>query len=269
MSNHFIHYIKRKVYIRKPASGKEWFATPQKLGAGFESPVYHITRSKKGVVENIREGDTIWLISELKTPWGKLPPALDAKIVVREVCPFRNGQRKFIADTALSQWFPLANCMDILSKLETETKTNEIHSLISDSVTNKQIGIFLQSIRKLHSANELVNWAEQIHKKPFHFISYRIKDGTECAFNKAKELMEANEVVFWDRWSLPRRLAERREKTSGIALNNRLLKKIDEADIVWGIESKLYSAKGSYSQKEYLKAYKLGKYCNVCCQQGK
>jgi hypothetical protein len=265
MTKHFIHYINRRVFIRKPSKGKEWFATPQKLGEGFESPVYHVTGRKTGAVNQIKEGDTIWLVSELKSPWGKLPPALDAKIVVRKIEPFQNGGKKFIADPALSQWFPMANCNDVLFSLQTETVNNKIHPLISVSKTSKNIGTFLQSIRKLRSANSLISWAEYIQKKPLNFISYRILDGTKCAFKKTSELVNNGEIVFWDRWSLPRRLAERREKTSGKALNTTIMKLLEESASVWGIQSKLYAKEKSYSKKEYEKAIELQKYNPVSC----
>lgn len=254
--------------MRKPANGEEWYATPQRLGAGFDKPVFHLTRRKTGAVEDIKEGDTIWLISELKSPWGKLPPSLDAKIVVQKVCPYLDEWKKFIADPISSQWFPLTDCLDILRKLESETRMREKQVLIPHTKeAGQQIGIFLQSIRKLHSANELLKWAENIQKKPFHFISYRIKDGTQCAFEKTKQLTGANEVVFWDRWSLPRRLAERREKTSGKALNQRLLEILRKSNVVWGIESELYAKKGSYSEKECRIANELGVYHGIKCER--
>jgi hypothetical protein len=264
MSKHFIHYVNRNVYINKPTKSKIWHSISQKLGQGFDSPVYHVTARKTEIVEQIKKGDCIWLISELKTPWGKLPPSFDAKIVVSKIDTYKKG-KIFWAKPTLSQWFPLANCNDVLIDLKTENIKNNIRPLISDLKAAKSIGIYTQSIRRLHTAESILNWVDIINKKPLHFISYRILDGTECAFNKVSELVNNGEVVFWDRWSLPRRLAERREKTSGKALNSTILKKIEESSFVWGIESSLYAQEKSYSKREYEKANELEIYKPVIC----
>jgi hypothetical protein len=100
-----------------------------------------------------------------------------------------------------------------------------------------------------------------------HFVSYRISDGSRGAFRKVHDLIEQGKVVFWDRWSLPRRLAERREIDPDPyfrrTLDEYLLEKLEKSAHVWGIESKKYSAEGSYSEKERSRAMKLGTYHSV------
>ena len=83
MSNHFIHFNRRQVWVRDTKDDLNlWFAKEQNSDAGFERPQYHITRATYGPAKEIRPGDTIWLIGQLYSPWGKLPPALDARIDV-------------------------------------------------------------------------------------------------------------------------------------------------------------------------------------------
>ena len=80
---HFIHYIRRRVrfsYTQKKTSF--WFAEVQSNKAGLDRPRYHITRSKIGVASEIKSGDIIWLIAQLYSPSGSLPPAVDARIDV-------------------------------------------------------------------------------------------------------------------------------------------------------------------------------------------
>ena len=91
-------------------------------------------------------------------------------------------------------------------------------------------------------------------------ISYRIADGTKQAFELAKRLVSSGQPIFWDRWSLPRRLAERRELIDDTTLNDYLCEKISAARMVWGVDSPLYAEKGSYSLIEQDLASSLNKF---------
>jgi hypothetical protein len=71
------------------------------------------------------------------------------------------------------------------------------------------------------------------------------------------------ERFFLDRWSLPRRLAERREIVADPALDEHLMKKLEKSAYVWGIESEKYSVADSYSAKERFRAMELGTYHGV------
>ena len=94
----------------------------------------------------------------------------------------------------------------------------------------------------------------------FDFISYRISDGTKAAFGKARTLISEQKPVFWDRWSLPRRLAERRERLGDHPLDATIKAGIRGAAVVWGIEKPLYAQRGSYAARERKLAQRLKKY---------
>jgi hypothetical protein len=122
----------------------------------------------------------------------------------------------------------------------------------------KPIGQYLQSLRRLVSAEPIELWTRKLATEPVHFVSYRISDGSRGAFRKVHDLIEQRKVVFWDRWSLPRGLAERREIFPDPTLDQYLMEKLEKSAHVWGIESKKYSAVKSYSEKERSRAMKLG-----------
>jgi hypothetical protein len=115
-------------------------------------------------------------------------------------------------------------------------------------------------MRRLVSAESLQAWTGELNPEHAHFISYRICDGTHSAFLKVRNLLGKGEVVFWDRWCLPRRLAERREVVDNKALDDYLMEHLRQSKVVWGIESEKYSANGSYSAKERTEAIRLGTY---------
>jgi hypothetical protein len=75
-------------------------------------------------------------------------------------------------------------------------------------------------------------------------------DGTRVAFFKSLTLVPSGRAVFWDRWSLPRRLAERCEFLSDAALNSFIKKRIKASATVWAIDTPKYAEKGSYSWME-------------------
>ncbi|MDB5240242.1 MAG: hypothetical protein JWP57_867 [Spirosoma sp.] len=238
-----------------------WYGVIQPPDGGFYRPAFHIVKEKSGSVLAIEKGDTIWIISQLFSPWGNLPPALDARIDVAGVEKLDCGMVKFIASES-SAWNLLSDMSVVLKNLTTISKKKRISRLWSCPA--KPIGQFIQSIRKLESSNELIDWSDKLLKNDlvFDFISYRLSDGTKCAFNHVKKLLantDEKKVVFWDRWSLPRRLAERREKVDDPTLNLYLEAILNKAENVWGIESKLYSEAGSYSEKESKLAHRLNK----------
>lgn len=265
MINHFIHYLTREVKSRFPKDPNDkFYAQVQGLKDGFERPMYHITRAKTGPATRVKAGDIIWLFSVLKSPWGLLPPSLDAKFVVQKIEHLDDGRIKFHANKK-SRWFSLANASSIINNLKTfDTKGNEQKLQHNEE---KPLGLQLESMRQLSNGNDLIIWSDSILKQDYHFISYRIIDGTKSAFKKVQSLLlneEAN-VVFWDRFSLPRRLAERREIVDDESLDKYLMKNLRSRSCirVWGIESPKYSAPKSYSLKEALTAKKLDKYISV------
>lgn len=238
-----------------PESQHPWFAEAQNTTAGFTGPAYHVTKRSDGAAAVIVPGDTIWLVSQLFSPWGSLPPALDARIDVAQVTP-RNGGGWRYASAASSRWFPLADATPLLSSLRTQTMRGAVNHLWGNA--ERPIGHALQSPRMLATGDTLETWAQQLSAAPQHFISYRVYDGTRKAFEKTAELVARKHVVFWDRWCLPRRLAERRERVSDPELDHHLMRALQRSAVVWGIESAAYGAGNSYSAKERARAQALG-----------
>lgn len=267
MRNHFIHYHQRCVRVKFPHNINDpWFAEVQASDEGFSTPKFHATRSTKGPAASVRPGDTIWLISQLYSPWGNLPPALDARIDVAdcEVKDYSGGRFRYRAAIS-SQWFPLLDCSNLLLELRTIAKNGQLHPLLKNLI--QPIGYSLQSMRQLASGELLHAWERELLSKDLHFISYRIKDGTQDAFRKAESLIGEEVPFFWDRWSLPRRLAERREIVSDEKLDLYIKKIIESSTLVWGIETLEYAANGSYSLIERNFAMGLGKYRPVSLEQ--
>lgn len=259
MGHEFIHYTKRTIITRFPKNPEDkWYAELHKYDSGFDTPVYHITRSTSWPVPEIKKGDIIWLVSQIDSPWGRLPPSLDAKIVVGDIKYLADPKRiKFLADVG-SRWFLLRDASEVLEKLRVISKTGEESNPFA--VVKNNLGQAFQSIKKLASLSTINEWANIVDNSDFDFISYRIIDGTKEAYEAVSNLMKSNKSIFWDRWSLPRRLAERRELVSDQALDSSLREKILKASTVWGIESPRYAEKISYSAREKELALSINKY---------
>lgn len=259
MAEHFIHYLKRKIH--KNVSKKEvreFYALNQQSDEGFDRPAFHITKSKKGVATKIKPGDVIWIISIIDTPWGSSNPSLDGKIVVKKI-EITETHIKYHAGKS-SNWYNFNDITKWMHGLQTINSKESVKNLID---ANKNVGQKLQGIRRLFNPGILIKRSEELSALPYDFVSYRMKDGTEHAFSKVTELVKNGEIVFWDRYCLPRRLAERREYVDDEKLDVHLTHKIAGARQVWGIETILYKEKESYSEKEYNLAILLNKYKSV------
>jgi hypothetical protein len=260
MDRHFIHFNRRDIRLRFPADPADpWFSELQGEADGFDRPRFHVTRADSGAATQIGAGDTIWLVGQLYAPWGeRFPPSLDARIDVteRQTRPGGPGYRYAAADT--SQWFALSEATDRLRSLRCVSAGPDPSRLWKDPA--RPIGHYLRKLREVANPEVLEEWEMQQQGQPLHFVSYRIHDGTRCAFRCARSLFDEGKRVFWDRWCLPRRLAERREAVGDQPLDDALLAAIEQAEVVWGIESALYAAPGSYSAREQAMAQTLSKY---------
>lgn len=262
---HFAHYVRREIVVVDDKDKSwAWFAENQPDFQGFESPSYHMTRSTSGPATRVGKGDVIWLFSQLYSPWGRFPPSLDAKICVGAISakPTSNSQSKEVHRIRYeaepeSKWFPLFDATTLINQLRTVDGKGNSRPLLSHS--ERPIGQALQSMRELFTSRPLIEWEDRLDKTPPDFISYRIIDGTRLAYEKATQLVEAGKPVFWDRWSLPRRLAERREFLSDEALDTHLYRIMDQCHTVWGILTPKYGESGSYSAREMEKAKRLQK----------
>lgn len=254
----FIHYLPRQVVMRFPKNASDpWFHRYQRRGDGFERPTRHTTQRKDRAAALVQRGDRIWIVSQIFSPWGHLPPGIDGCVVVESVQKRRGGGFHFIA-TSSSRWFPLMDAQCLLASLDTVNASGDKKKLWAD--TCKPVGHSLQSMRRLDSAQALRDWEQRLEGLPLNFISYRIADGTSLAFETVRKLLGRGEKVFWDRWCLPRRLAERRERVSNHKLDTQLMDKLRSAAAVWGVESPLYFDARSYAQKECTAAQELGTY---------
>jgi len=268
MATEYIHYVKRRIKTRYSKDlCSPWYAELQDYNSGFEQPIFHVTRATYWPVNEIKKGDVIWLISELSSPWGKLPVCLDARLVVGRVerieLPNSKSKIKFWG-TGQSEWFPLQDLSKKIAKIIIQTKDGSLYFPMDKC--GACVGQEFQSIKKVSNAQILYDMREDLNFSPYEFVSYRIVDGTKGAFFHVKVLVDSGKNVFWDRWSLPRRLAERRELVSDEALDKLLLDKMYNSRVIWGIESNRYSEQGSYSNKEKKVALQLNKYIAVNIQ---
>lgn len=261
MSQQYIHYVPRKIVTRFPrVPNNRWYSEALNTAEGFYGPKYHVSRRQTGPTRAIKPGDTIWLVAQIHSPWGALPPGIDARIDVDRIEQRADGALRFIASKT-STWFPLTDATAVLAELQTVDATGAVSLVQSHS--ELPVGQSFQSIRRLSSASVLEDFSKTVALKPVNFISYRIRDGTSLAFRWVRELLQREEVVFWDRWCLPRRLAERRELVDDKALDAYLIEKLRQSEVVWGIESKKYAEEDSYSAKERVEAIRLKKYRSV------
>ncbi|MBP5089160.1 hypothetical protein HUS91_27100 [Pseudomonas chlororaphis] len=122
------------------------------------------------------------------------------------------------------------------------------------------IGQALQFLREIADPAPLFKHAARVEEMAPDFISYRMVDGTRTAFELAVRLLDNQRAVFWDRWSLPRRLAERDEHVAAMALDTHIAAAIEHARIVWGVHSERYALAGTYSKLEKEWAARLGKF---------
>ena len=263
---HYIHYVARKVAIVSYQNSEApWFARNQPDNQGFLAPSYHVSRDVQGPATRVCIDDYIWLVSELRTPWERFPPALDACVRVASVQQEAQDnehklQLKFLADSE-SRWFPLHDAFPTLRTLESIDSNGHCHPLLSRH--DLSVGIALQSMRQLVDATPLLRLAQIIDQQGYDFISYRLSDGTRAATTLANLLVSQGASVFWDRWSLPRRLAERREFVRDAALDNYIATHVEASNLVWGILSPTYDAPCCYARRESSRAKELGKFVGV------
>jgi len=262
---HFAHYIKRTIL---PGDGKARvldlplelpYAEIQPEDQGFRSPAYHSVPINSGVASRVSVGDTIWLFSKILSPWGSLPPSLDGMIRVDDID--KNGRqigRYRFAAASGSRWYWLFDAARTIRELSVIDARGETRRLLDAPGT--AIGQALRFLREIADPAPLIEHAGRVQALAPDFISYRMVDGTSAAFGLAKSLLDNGRAVFWDRWSLPRRLAERDEDVAVVALDSHIVATIESSRVVWGVSSERYAKPGSYSEQERAWAMKVGKF---------
>lgn len=119
------------------------------------------------------------------------------------------------------------------------------------------VGQALRFVRKLDDAEQMRAHAQHLESSRYDFVSYRLLDGTPHAFALVQRLLQEGRSVFWDRWSLPRRLAERRETLNDEALDAFIAHSLRNSGRVHGILSPHYGDPASYSFRERALAEQL------------
>ena len=257
--SHFADYIKRVLVAPHQLNGSDVLERygSQSADAGVSSPVFHSVRAISGAVRRVRPGDTIWWFSQLQGVGKKrLPPSLDARIEVAEVSDTGDRRMRFEAGPG-SCWFPLWDADELLHKLEVKSSDGAVSSLLVSQ--NQAAGQALRFMREIHDPGPLLEHTQTISNISHDFVSYRIDDGTELAFECVAKLLDSGRSVFWDRWSLPRRLAEKGVHIDSIVLESHIKTAIDQARVVWGVRSAGYGEEGTYSKLEMELAKSLGK----------
>ncbi|PLY02959.1 MAG: hypothetical protein C0622_04975 [Desulfuromonas sp.] len=252
MRTSYIHYVRRRIIdVQNSDDETARFSEEQFGSAGFERPVFHKTFATSGPTARVKEGDIIWIISRLTRGRQSLPVSLDARIIVEKVEKvIKDGRcegHRFIAGKK-SRWFPLCNAETTLRLLETANGKGEVTKLWPATI--QKIGTVTQQMRQLQSDHPLRELEQSIVKDGYDFVSYRQCDGTASAFDYVQSRLTSGGIVWWDRWSLPRRLAERREEVSTEALDGRITSAIQDAKRVQGIWSPRYEDVKSYSMLE-------------------
>lgn len=255
---HFAHYIKRTIADAsdRNSSSDLPYVELQSPDEGFAAPAYHSVPVNSGVASRVSIRDTIWLFSQLQSPWGRLPPSLDGMIVVADI--EKRGSRYTFRAARESTWYPLFDAGELIHGLDAVNAQGVVQPLLNTPRT--AVGQALQFLREIHDPSPLMRHAASLSDNQPDFISYRMKDGTRPAFDLARRILTNKRAVFWDRWSLPRRLAERREAVNASELDAHIASAIENARIVWGVISELYAAEGSYSKLEKELAVSSGKF---------
>ncbi len=242
MVAHFMHYVCRTIRMRFPMEVGEVTAST----GHFARPAFHVTHAVNGWVRDVREHDVIWLVSQLKTPWGSLPPGIDARIEVASIEHGCAGTR-FTAGPR-SAWIPMRDATELLGTARGVLKSGGSARLWTNP--ERHIGQYLQGMRALEDGALVDAWFQMAREAKMEFVSYRQLDGTRDAFHYVAKRVCLGKTVFWDRWGLPRGIAERREASPRAQLDPYLTSAMDRAATVWGIASPRYGEPGSYSAYE-------------------
>ena len=263
MPSHFIHYLTRRIIpynpdlraelrALTPARKREWFDLVQSEDGGFAMPTAHITGSNGWPTKEVCRGDVIWLFACVVYRGRRLPIGLDARIVVGGVeQEKRDGRRKFIFRAGPgSSWVLLADWSSVLERAKILLSDGRYCGL---PLPNQTFGQSLQSLRKLsdQTAEIFETYLSSVNRPGnFDFVSYRHKDGTDAAVALVLSILKKGRSVWWDRWSLPRRLAEGREALAEEALENEIFARLAEASTVYGVVTERYDEEGAFTRLE-------------------
>jgi len=129
----------------------------------------------------------------------------------REPAKKKNSTYVFLADETASYYLPWNNAQSLFQGLA----FSELFPYLKNDCTRDDGSFFrlpqyLQTPSRLpkESAETLGAFAHTIQGYRRAFISYRWKNATACVAKLAMRLAEIHIASWWDRWSMPRSIAE-------------------------------------------------------------
>lgn len=205
----------------------------------------HPTRSVHGPAARVGPGDHLWLVTRVDTPTGPLPPSVDARIDVERVENL--GEEGFVYHAAPSSvWFPLCDATDLLRSVCARGMP-----LLPEHAHGHQVGTWLRTVRQLDDGAPLVAHAANLQAAGYAFVSYRIVDGSRQALALVRRLLAADQAVWWDRWSMPRRVAEDGLAFEASLAGQVIARALDQARSVHVVRSPSYGQAGTWSEWEW------------------
>lgn len=262
MPRDFTHYLKREIIPYDPARleeleaqgpdlEREWFDLRQRQDQGFGTPVAHITRDLRWPSSEIGEGDRIWLFAAIAYRRLWLPIGLDAVFVVNGVEDItEDGKvRRIFSAGPGSRWVNLADWTSWLQGLPILLSGSRPETL---PIGRASLHGSLRTLRQLDpvAVPVLEERLAQVDAAGYEFISYRHKDGIPGAVALAQHLLSQGRAIWWDRWNLPRRLAEGREALPSDTLEREIFAKLAGATAVHGIVTEGYEEPGAFTLDE-------------------
>jgi hypothetical protein len=228
------------------------------------------------------EGLVVWFVSLIKYQNTCLLPSIDARLQIDRVVtetdstgesPYIQRVLKkypyvFIAstDTKKSYFLPWYNALSLLHELtfqgnhptlvwaDADLFDYKELSLFNDKPSYSQIPLFLQSSRKLTSeaAQQMERYSYYVQSLPLAFISYRWREATPLTLLLTEHLSMCKVAVWWDRWSMPRRVGGNLENIEGESLSAFLFKVLAKARYGIALRTQTYdTATSPFTQAEY------------------
>jgi hypothetical protein len=208
MGSHHLAYIPRRV-VRLA------LAAPRMRAAGLDAlaPSGHAT-SASAFAERVRADDVIWFFSSIRYANGWLAPAIDARFRVLSDPPHeqrrRTGRKHFIvAAPEETEFFPWRDATNLLHRLRDPQGKRLVEgtSGVSEMLLRFQVPRTLDA----SSGRELEKQATLARESSRTvFVSYSWRNSTQRSREVVAQLGRSGFNVWWDRWCMPRRLAEGR-----------------------------------------------------------
>jgi hypothetical protein len=167
-------------------------------------PSYHGT-NRRQVYERVAKGDVIWLVGMLVGGAARLPPAIDARILVakKQVTSGPKDRWRYWldADPTGSRFFLWGDASALVAKAFTGTTTG---APWRDRPQALRVARWLDA----DLSTQLDEHSAALEARPTVFLSYAWREATPLAAVLTRELGARGVGVWWDRWSMPRSVVE-------------------------------------------------------------